>query len=119
MLTAVATMELSSRLKNMTRQTDTTTDKSLSPERYSRSSSSSSWSKTLILGGATDGGFAVDLSATDLGLDLDLDLDLDLTVEVEMRWRDMGPSSMATAEAMPLSWLVPWPEVRLASPGFQ
>lgn len=113
MLTAVATMELSSRLKNMTRQTDTTTDKSLSPERYSRSSSSS-WSKKLILGGATDGGFGVDLCAT-----TDLDLDLDLTVEVEMRWRDMGPSSMATAEAMPLSWLVPWPEVRSASPGYQ
>lgn len=100
----------------MTRQTDTTTDKSLSPERYSRSSSSS-WSKKLIFGGATDGGFGVDLRATDLGLDLDLDLDL--TVEVEMRWRDMGPSSMATAEAMPLSWLVPWPEVRSVSPGFQ
>jgi len=108
MLTAVATMELSSRLKNMTRQTDTTTDKSLSPERYSRSSSSSC-SNTLTLGGATDGALVGDLCATDL------DLDLDLTVEVEMRWRDMGPSSMATAEPRPL----PWPELSSGSPGFQ
>jgi hypothetical protein len=106
MLTAVATMELSRRLKNMTRQIDTTTDKSLSPERYSRSSSSSC-SNTLTLGGATEGALVVDLGATDL--------DLDLTVEVEMRWRDMGPSSMATAEPGPL----PWPEVSSGSPGFQ
>jgi hypothetical protein len=105
MLTAVATMELSRRLKNMTRQTDTTTDKSLSPERYSWSSSSCS--NTLTLGGATGGALVVDLGATDL--------DLDLTVEVEMRWRDMGPSSMATAEPRPL----PWPEVSSGSPWFQ